>query len=114
VIVKGLQLRQRHSLDIAADAAFTERKRHPRFEMGEDQRFRLGMIGEPCVEPVGPCLHQLAQPERALRIVRLEPVGVDEQALAQILPDRAFPFRFGQAAQIDQVIAFDPGKSSSA
>ena len=29
---------------------------------------------------------------------------------ALLLPDRAFPFRFGQAAQIDQVIAFDPGK----
>ena len=60
------------------------------------------------IQAIGPGLHQLLEPGRAAGIVGLQPGRIDEQALAQILPDRLLALGFGKAAQVDQIIGLDP------
>ncbi len=95
-------------LDIATDAALGEAQGHPWLEPGEHLRLCLGMGGEIIVQPVGPGVHQRAQPWRALAVLRLKLDGIDPQPLAQILPDRALALRLGGAAERGQVIGLDP------
>ena len=106
--VKRLELRQRHRLDIAANAAFGKAQRHPRFELRDDSGVHLRVIGEVLVEPRGPALHQRAQPRRALGILHFEIGRIDPQPLAQVRPDRAFAIGLGAAAKARQVIHLDP------
>ena len=67
----------------------------------------LGMRREVVVQPVRPGVHQLAQPRRAARVERLQLLGIDEQPLAQVLPDRALALGLCEAAEADQIVALD-------
>ena len=58
VSVERFELVQADPLDVAADAAFAERERHPRLEVGEDFRLHVGVGVEEVVQPVGPRRHQ--------------------------------------------------------
>ena len=68
----------------------------------------LGVRREVIVQPVRPGLHQLAQPGRALRVIPLQHLGIDEQPLAQVLPDRTLALGLGEAAEADQIVGLDP------
>ena len=68
------------------------------------------VIGEILVKTGRPGLHQRLQPHRAGGILALQVYWIDEQALPQIGPDRGFALRFGQPAQVGQVVDFDPAK----
>src|SRR5204863_8779295 len=52
--IEALELAQRHGLDVAADASFGERQRHPRLEPPDDARRHGGMRGEVVVESIRP------------------------------------------------------------
>ena len=58
-----------------------------------------GMGGEIIVQPVRPGVHQRAQPGGAAAIIGLERGRIDPEPLAQILPERALAFRFGQCGR---------------
>ena len=111
--VEGLEVAQRDTLDIAADAAFGEAECHPRFEAG--QHLRLARMNrEVEVEAICPRIHQLAQPGGAAGILRLQFGIVDEQPLAQIGVDRILDIRFARsfrgAAEGGEIIRLDPRK----
>jgi hypothetical protein len=108
--VEGGELDEVGALDVAADAPFREGERHPRLEPGEHARTHLGMGGEIIVQPLGPGVHQRAQPKRAAAIIGLELRGIDPEPLAQVLPDRALALGFGGAAERGQIIGLDAGK----
>src|SRR5205823_5057955 len=96
--VKRLQLIQIDRLDVAPDAAFAERQSHPRFEVRNDLRLYLGMIGEIEVQSIRPRVHQGFQPCRTRLIFRFHVRRIDEHLHAQVAPDCRFAFRFSRAA----------------
>ena len=106
--VERLQFVERYALDIAADAAFAEAQRHPRFEMHDDARMHLGMGSEVVVQTIGPGIHQGLQPAGTLGVKLLEFHRVDEQPLAQVRPDRRLALGLGQPAQRVKVIGLHP------
>ena len=110
MFVKRLELGRRHTLDIAADAALGKGERHPRLEMSQNLGMNRGVIGQIRVQPRRPGPHQRLHARRAGAEELLQMRRIDEQPLAQILPQRAFALGLGQPAQIDQIIALDPRK----
>ena len=56
------------------------------------------------INAVGPGVHELAQPFRAGRVVALQDFGIDEEALAEILPESGFAFSFRGTAERGQVV----------
>ena len=70
--VEPLEPRERDALDIAADASLGEGERHPGLEAGQDLRPRLRMDVQVVVEPIGPGIHEGAQPRRAPAIQGLQ------------------------------------------
>lgn len=75
--------------------------------MGEDLGMSVGMGGEIVVGAIGPRIHQFAEPLRAGSVITLQDFGIDEEALAEVLPDGGLSFGFGGAAQSGEVIHFD-------
>ena len=108
VAVKRLELPQVDLLDVAADAPFAERQRHPRFEAGDHPRLHLGVLVQVVVEPVGIGVHQGLEPLRALAVQSPHLRRVDEQLHAQVAIDRGLTLGFGQPAHRVQVIGLDP------
>ena len=106
--VEGFKPAEIDALDIAADAAFGKAERHPRFETGDDARFHCGVRGEIIVQRIGPGGGQRLQPGGACGILRLQFCRIDEQLHAQIAPDGAFAFGFGEAALRVDEVGFDP------
>src|SRR6185437_9125212 len=94
-------------LDVAADAALGEGKRHPWLVVFDDLRMHVCMSGEIPVHAVGPRAHQFLQPARAFRVILLQHRGVDEQLVAQVVPDRRFAFGLRAPAERGQVIHLD-------
>ena len=72
--------------------------------MGEDPGMSVGMGGEIVVEAVGPGVHELAEPFRAGGVIVLQDFGIDEEALAEVLPDGGLAFGFGGAAECGKVV----------
>src|SRR5581483_2657382 len=104
VAVERLQLFQVDALDVAADAPFAERQRHPRLEVRDDARFGFRMLVEIEVQAVGPSVHQLLQPRRAAGVDFLHLHRIDEQLLAEVAVDLLFAFRLGEPADaVDEV-----------
>ena len=56
--VERLKLADIHALDVAADAAFAERERHPGLEMFDDSRLHFRMFEEVVVQSVGEGVHE--------------------------------------------------------
>ena len=94
--VERLRRVEIHLLDVAADAAFTERQRHPRLEVLDHAWRDVGMLVQVVVEPVRVGIHQLLQPLRTRRVLRLHRIGIDEQLHAQVAPHGALALRLGQ------------------
>src|SRR5207237_827070 len=65
VAIERLQLVQINRFDVATDAAFAEGQGHPWFEMLDDSRLYLRMLGEIKIQTVGPRIHQRLQPSGA-------------------------------------------------
>ncbi len=107
-VVEGLQFGQGRALDVAADAALGEAQRHPGLESGDDAGLHLGMVGQVGVQPVGPGVHQRAEPRRTGGVVGPEHGGIDEQLLPQVRPDGALALGFGQTAKRVQVVGLHP------
>ncbi len=105
--VERLELVEIDLLDVAANAAFGEAQRHPRFEMRNDPRLHGGMRGEVVVEAVRERVHQLLQRGRARRVLLLEYVGIDVELHPQVLVDSAFAFGLGQPAHRVDVVGLD-------
>ena len=76
--------------------------------MADHLRFCFGMGGQIEVQPVGPAIHQCLQPGGAFGIVGLQRDGIQEQLLTQVGPDGLFAFGFRSAAQVGDVVGFDP------
>ncbi len=70
-------------------------------------RFHLGMLVEVEVQPVGERVHELLQPGRAGRVLRLQHGGVDEELHPQILIDSGLAFRLRQAPHRVDVVRLD-------
>ena len=102
--IVGFKRLQVDLLDVSADAAFSERKRHPGFEVSDDARLHLWMLRQIKVQAISPRIHQALQPLRTGNVVRLQIVWIDEQPLAEILPDLWLPFGLGQPPERDQVV----------
>src|SRR6266496_3743273 len=66
--VKCLELPEVHALDIAADAAFGEAKRHPWLESSDRARLHAGVLIQVKVESVGPGVHEVLEPGGTLRV----------------------------------------------
>ncbi len=107
VAVEGFELREVHALDVAADAAFGERERHPRLEpfdhLRGDRRVRIQVV----VQAVGPRPHQLLQPVGARVELRLHVVGIDEELHPQVAVDLLFAFRLGEPSDRIEVVRLD-------
>ena len=95
-------------VDVAADAPFAERERHPRLKAHEDAGLHVGMLGEVEVQAVGPGVHQALQPLGARRVLRFHGVGVDEQLHPEVLVDRGLALRLRQPSHRVQVVGLDP------
>ena len=93
-----------HTGDVATDAAFGERERHPRLELREQLRLHLRVRGQIVIQPIGEAVHQRLQPHRALGVLRLHVERVDEQLHAQVAPERALAFHFRRAAHRGDVV----------
>jgi hypothetical protein len=96
-----------HGFDIAADAAFGEAQRHPRLESPDDARLHLGVLVEVEIQAIGKCVHELAQPRGAGRVVLLHLRRVDEELHAQVLVDFRLAFGFGEAPHGVDVVRLD-------
>ena len=59
------------------------------------------------VQPVGEGVHELAQPGRALFVLLLHSLGVDEQLHPQVAVELARAFGFGEPAHRVKVIHLD-------
>ena len=105
--VEGFELGEVDALDVAADAAFSEGERHPRFEVLDDSRLYLGMFVEVEVQAVGEGVHQGFEPRGAGLVLCLQRCGVDEELHAQVLVDLRFAFSLGEAAHRVDVVGFD-------
>ena len=102
--VKRFELAQVDAFDVAADAAFAEAQRHPRFELRDHARLHVRVRGEIEIQALGPRIHQRLQPRRAVVVLRLHVRRIDEQLHPQVAIDFALAFRFGQAAlRVDEV-----------
>ena len=60
------------------------------------------------VEPVRPRGHQRLEPRRAGRELRTDRVGVDEEPLPQVAPDRVLPLGLGESSHRVEVVHLDP------
>ena len=105
--VEGLQPGEIDAFDVAADAAFAERQRHPGFEAGDDARFHLRVRGQIMIERVGPGGAQAFQPARRGLVLRLQLGRIDEQLHPEVAPDGAFALGLGQAALRVDEVGFD-------
>ena len=102
--VERLEVAKVHSLDVATNAAFAERQRHPRLEARDDFRRDLGMLVQIEVEPIGPCIHQRFHECGARGVHRLQAIRVDEQLHAKVAVDRGIAGRLGQPTlRVDEV-----------
>ena len=106
--VEAFQLFQVDPLDVAADAAFGEAERHPRLEPGQHPRLHLRVRGEEVIEAVRPGIHQPAHWRGAAHIVGLQLIVADIEPRSKVLPNGLFAVRLGGAAEIGQIIGFDP------
>ena len=93
-----------HTSDVATDAAFGERERHPRLELREQLRLHLRVRGQIVIEPIGEAVHQRLQPHRALGVLCLHVERVDKELHAQVAPERALTVHFRRAAHRGDVI----------
>ena len=107
VPVEGLELLQVDSLDVAADAALAEGQRHPRFESLDHAGLHLRVLVEVVVQAAGVGIHQGLQPLRALLILRLHVVRVDEELHAQVPVHLALALGLRQAPHGVQVVRLD-------
>src|SRR5215813_3749672 len=106
IAVKGLQAVGIDGLDVATNAALSERKRHPRLEMLDDSRLHVGMFRQEEVQSISPGIHQCLQPCWTCLVLCFQCRGIDEQFHAKVAPDRAFAFGFRHSAQSVYVIGF--------
>ena len=102
--VERLEARNRHALDVAADAALAEAERHPWLEPGDHPRLHVRMRGQVIVQAVGPAGHQRLEPGRRLVVLRFQVHRVDEQLHPQVAVDLLLPFGLGQPPhRVDEV-----------
>ncbi|MCG3162548.1 MAG: hypothetical protein JMDDDDMK_03815 [Acidobacteria bacterium] len=106
--VKSLQLIEVDGFDVAADAAFGERKRHPGFEAFDHSRFYLRMFRQIKIQPIGPGVHERLEPRRAGLVMLLQRSGVNEQFHSQIPPHGCFAFGLRQPPHRVEVVRLDP------
>ena len=105
--VERCELIEVHALDVAADAAFRERKRHPRFKSLDNPRFQLRMLVEIEVQSIRERVHQRLQPCGARCILRLHRGGVNEEFHAQVLVDFGFALGLRQTSHGVDVVCLD-------
>ncbi len=105
--VERLELIEVHALDVAADAPFGERQRHPRLEPLDDPRRQRRVGVEKVIQAAGPGVHQLFQPVGARLVLRSHIVGIDEQLHSQVPVHLGLAFGFCQAAHGVEIVRLD-------
>src|SRR5262249_11188967 len=107
LFVEVRELVERDAFDVAADAAFGKRKRHPRLETLEDARLHFRMRLKKIIEPIGPRVHQMLEPIGARGVFRTHVFGRDEEAHTQVAPDLLLTVGLRKAPLRQQIVLFD-------
>ncbi len=98
------------AFNIAANAAFSKRQRHPRLEATDDLRRNGGMFRQKVIQSVRPSHHQRLEPRRALAKSLPQAARIDEQTLSKIAEYGCLAFGLRQHPQADEVVPLDAGE----
>src|SRR5580704_8160516 len=107
VRVKLPKLADVDAFNVAADAAFGEGQRHPRFKAMNDPRRNGGVFRQEIVQSVRPSQHQRLEPRGTLAEFLAQAARIDEQSLTQIAVESRLALRLCQHSQALEVVAFD-------
>ncbi len=105
-VVEFLELRQIHSLDVTANAAFGESECHPGFKAPNNSWLDFRVLEQVIIQAVRKSIHQILQPGGTRLVILHCCLRVDEELHAQILVDLGFALRLGQAAHSVNVVRF--------
>ena len=108
VAVEGFELSKTDAFDVAPNAAFAERQRHPGLEMGEHFGLDLRVGMQVVVQAVGIGVHQPFQPIGTALVLALQIFRVDEELHAQIAIDLRLSFGLRQPPHPVEVVHFHP------